>query len=144
MRYAVGVGGNLGDVPAAAVRAEALLAPAIAVERRTPFQRTPALRLPGAPPQPDYWNALWIVATALGPHSLLDQLLAAERACGRTRVARWAPRTLDLDLIMAEDGRACATAALTLPHPRWRERPFVAGPLRELVPEWLRAGAGTG
>ncbi|MFM2090711.1 MAG: hypothetical protein RLZZ127_1200, partial [Planctomycetota bacterium] len=126
------LGGNLGDVPATAERAARLLAPLVTVVARSRWHRTAAV----GPVQPDFWNAAWIVATDLGPHQLLDRLLAVETACGRARGVRWGPRTLDLDLILAADGRTVATPVLTLPHPRWRERAFVLAPLVEIAAGW--------
>jgi len=54
---------------------------------------------------------------------------------GRTRSARNAPRTLDLDLI-AHGRIVSGDPALTLPHPRAHERLFVMGPLAEIAPDW--------
>ncbi len=131
-RFALALGGNLGDVPATAERAAILLAPLVRVVARSAWHRT----APVGPAQPDFWNAAWIVATDLGPHQLLDRLLAVETACGRARGVRWGPRTLDLDLILAADGRTVATPVLTLPHPRWTERAFVLAPLAEIAADW--------
>ncbi|MCD0167227.1 2-amino-4-hydroxy-6-hydroxymethyldihydropteridine diphosphokinase, partial [Deinococcus sp. 12RED42] len=57
-----------------------------------------------------------------------------EAQAGRERHERWAARTLDLDLITYAD-LTCDDPALTLPHPRAWERPFVLGPLRDLNPD---------
>lgn len=134
MRYAIGIGGNLGDVPAQAARARTLLAgEGVAVEAEAPWLATAPV---GGPPQPDFRNSAWIVATTLGPHALLDVLRRAETACGRTREVRWGPRTLDLDLLLAEDGTVVDSPILTLPHPRLHERAFVLLPLAAIAPEW--------
>jgi 2-amino-4-hydroxy-6-hydroxymethyldihydropteridine diphosphokinase len=85
--------------------------------------------------QPWYVNAVAAVETALAPAALLEALLALEGRFGRRRGARNAARTLDLDLL-DYDGRRCATARLTLPHPRLHERRFVLAPLAEIAPEW--------
>jgi 2-amino-4-hydroxy-6-hydroxymethyldihydropteridine diphosphokinase len=134
MRYAVGVGGNLGEVRAAAAHARALLAAeGVAVAAEAPWIRTvPA----GGPPQPDYWNSAWLVEASYGPHVLLDLLRAAETACGRTRAVPCGPRTLDLDILLAEDGRTVATPRLHLPHPRLHLRDFVLLPLAAIAPHW--------
>lgn len=42
------------------------------------------------------------------------------------------PRPIDLDIVFYEDGDM-DTQRLTIPHPRWRERPFVLGPLADLA-----------
>ena len=94
-------------------------------------------------PQPDYVNAVAALDTALAPDALLDHLLAIERAAGRERAAtRWAPRTLDLDLLLYGDERR-ADSRLTLPHPGAHQRPFVIHPLAEIAPAASIPGHGT-
>jgi 2-amino-4-hydroxy-6-hydroxymethyldihydropteridine diphosphokinase len=95
----------------------------------------------GAASVPDYWNAVCTVETALGPSRLLSALHCIEAAAGRTRPHRWAPRTLDLDLLVHGD-RVIEGPRLTLPHPRLAERPFVLQPLLELAPEASVPGWG--
>jgi 2-amino-4-hydroxy-6-hydroxymethyldihydropteridine diphosphokinase len=86
-------------------------------------------------PQPDYVNAVAMLATALPPRALLARLLALERRQGRWRDAatpRNAARSLDLDLLLYGRLRL-ATRALTLPHPRMHERAFVLRPLADVA-----------
>jgi 2-amino-4-hydroxy-6-hydroxymethyldihydropteridine diphosphokinase len=54
-----------------------------------------------------------------------------ERRHGRTRVERWGPRPLDLDLLLFGDS-VIDEPGLTVPHPRMWERPFVMIPLAEV------------
>lgn len=82
-------------------------------------------------PQPDYLNAVVAGVTTLGPHELLQALLAIERERGRTRESFRASRTLDLDLILYGD-EVIDTPELTVPHPRYQERQFVTKPLSEV------------
>ena len=82
-------------------------------------------------PQPDYLNAVVAGTTTLGPHELLEALLAIERERGRTRESFRASRTLDLDLILYGD-EVIDTPELTVPHPRYLERQFVTRPLSEV------------
>lgn len=134
MRYAVGVGGNLGDVRSSARKARELLAAdGVLVEAEAPWIATAPV---GGPVQPPFLNSAWVVATGFGPHGLLDALRRAESACGRVREVRWGPRTLDLDLLLAEDGSIVDTPVLTLPHPRLHERAFVLVPLAAVAPAW--------
>jgi 2-amino-4-hydroxy-6-hydroxymethyldihydropteridine diphosphokinase len=134
MRYAIGVGGNLGDVPATAARARGLLhAEGVTVAAEAPWLTTEPV---GGPAQPRFQNTAWIVATALGPHQLLAILQRTETACGRVRTVRWGPRTLDLDLLLAEDGTIVRSAVLELPHPRLHERLFVLTPLAAIAADW--------
>ena len=132
MHYALGVGSNLGDRHGLVTRAEALLIAdgTVAMVARSTAQVT----VPIGGPRGQEWflNVVWIVATDLGPHSLLHHMQAIETACGRTRSVRWGPRTLDLDLLARADGLCVVTPVLTLPHPLLAERPFVTMPLAEL------------
>ena len=82
-------------------------------------------------PQPDYLNAVVAGLTTLGPHELLQALLAIERERGRKRESFRASRTLDLDLILYGDA-VIDTPDLTVPHPRYKERQFVTKPLAEV------------
>lgn len=88
----------------------------------------------GGPTQPDYLNAVAIVATELAPRELLAVCQEAEERAGRVREVRWGPRTLDLDVVSFDDVTS-DDPVLTLPHPRAHERAFVLAPWAELDPE---------
>lgn len=62
----------------------------------------------------------------------------AETAAGRQRDVRWGPRTLDVDVVVA-DGE---DPALVLPHPRAHERAFVLVPWLDLDPDAELPGHG--
>ena len=79
--------------------------------------------------------------TELPPRAILERLLAVELALGRTRGARWGPRTIDLDLLLYGDV-VLDEPDLTVPHPRLAERRFVLEPLAELAPELVVPGRG--
>jgi 2-amino-4-hydroxy-6-hydroxymethyldihydropteridine diphosphokinase len=91
---------------------------------------------------PDYVNAVALVAPgSLAPMGLLQALQSVEQAFGRRRGLRNAPRTLDLDLLAY--GRCIMDSpALTLPHPRLRERDFVLGPLCDILEAWRHPATG--
>ena len=91
--------------------------------------------------QPWYLNAAAMVATSLDPHALLAELLAIEQAMGRRRSVRWAPRTLDLDLLLFDD-LVLQSERLTVPHPGIAQRAFVLQPLMELAPQLTIPGLG--
>jgi len=82
--------------------------------------------------QPMFLNMVVGFQTTLSPEELLAALLKVEIKFGRTRLERWGPRTLDLDLLAYEGARR-ATRDLELPHPRMLQRSFVLVPLRELL-----------
>ena len=94
--------------------------------------------------QPDYVNAVAMLATALAPRALLARLSALERRQGRRRDESSPPnaaRSLDLDLLLYGRLRL-DTRALTLPHPRMHERAFVLRPLADVAPAATIPGRG--
>ncbi len=94
-------------------------------------------------PQPDYVNAVAVLATALAPRALLGRLHAIERRHRRTRLQgeRNAPRTLDLDLLLFGRLRT-RLAQLAIPHPRMHTRAFVLRPLTDIAPVVVIPGRG--
>jgi 2-amino-4-hydroxy-6-hydroxymethyldihydropteridine diphosphokinase len=86
----------------------------------------------GTAEQPLYLNAVAVGWSDRPARELLEALLAIERAFGRTRPAPLAPRTLDLDLVLAGDDEL-DEPGLSVPHPRFRDRVFVLGPLTEVA-----------
>lgn len=86
-------------------------------------------------PQPDFLNTAAIGATALAPDHVLAAGKALELAAGRRRGRRFAPRPLDVDLLLYGD-RVSAAPELTLPHPGLPRRRFVLLPLAEIAPGW--------
>ena len=88
----------------------------------------------GGPPQPDYLNAVLIVATGLGPPGLLAATQGIEAEFGRVRgpgTERFGPRTLDIDIISYAE-EISGDPVLTLPHPRAHERAFVLAPWHDI------------
>ena len=136
MRYAVAVGSNRGNREAVIDQAADVLAATgdVQVEHRSRLIETAPVG--GPPGQGAFLNGAWIVTTALGPHQLLHRLQAVEHALGRTRTIANGPRTIDLDLLLAEDGTTCHSTVLELPHPRLHQRAFVLVPLAEIAGDW--------
>jgi len=133
IRAFVALGSNLGDRAAnlnAAI--ERLLEAGVDVVRVSRFYENPAVGGPAG--SPDFLNAVAEVRTTLEPHALLDRLLAVEAELGRVRTVRWAPRTIDLDIILYAD-RVIQSPRLTVPHPQMHLREFVLAPLAEIAPE---------
>ena len=81
-----------------------------------------------------FLNMVARVRTDHPPLTVLDRLLAIERATGRVRARRNEPRVLDLDLLLLGDLHV-SHSRLVLPHPRMWERRFVLAPLEELAPD---------
>lgn len=84
--------------------------------------------------QPWFHNTVAEILTDLAPLELLQILQRVEQGLGRVREVRWGPRTIDLDILLFEDGRVIDTSDLQVPHPRITQRAFVLEPLLELNP----------
>lgn len=78
-----------------------------------------------------FLNEVAVFDTSLDAQEFSRQMHAIEDALGRRRTIKNGPRTIDIDLIDFS-GLVIDTPELKLPHPRWRERPFVTIPLAEL------------
>lgn len=99
----------------------------------------------GGVAQQDFYNAILIVSDpAVDSRQWLRLGLELEAAAERVREVRWGPRTLDVDVIVCDDGRGddgnyqtiCSdNPELTLPHPRAHERAFVLMPWLEVEPD---------
>ena len=132
-RVAIALGSNLGNRDAAL---------AFAIERLSSFLSD--LRVSeivetwpvgeNAEGQNLYLNAAAVGETNLSGRDVLDALLAIEADFGRERSHLNAPRTLDLDLILLGEA-IIVEPGLEVPHPRFRERFFVLGPLAEVAPD---------
>lgn len=129
--YVIGLGANLGSRRANLEAALALLAASLRVTRCSPIYES----APVGPPQPDYLNAAVRVQSELDAHALLARLLAIESLLGRERSAaeRWGPRTLDLDVLWAE--QPVHSESLVIPHAHLGERWFALAPLLDVAPE---------
>lgn len=87
-----------------------------------------------------YLNAVLIVETTREVELLRRDLANIENGAGRVRGSdKFAPRTLDIDILYAGDEKL-ATATLNVPHPRWAERRFVVQPLADVRPALVLPG----
>lgn len=103
----------------------------------------------GDPDQPDYLNAIVLVADdGDDPWSWLRLAHRLETGAGRNRDPgrRFGPRSLDVDVIsvLDADGRpvTCAHPELTVPHPRAHLRAFVLRPWFDIQPYAVLPGHG--
>ena len=128
----VALGSNLGDRVAHFAAARAALAglPGTALVAASAVEETAPL---GGMEQPPYLNQMVRLRTTLSPRELLEACQAIERASGRTREAggRWAPRTLDLDIVLYGEHRV-SEPGLSIPHPGLPHRDFWQRELAEL------------
>lgn len=95
-------------------------------------------------PQDDYINAVAWLECDLEPTSLLLELQSIEHAYyrRREREQRWAPRTLDLDIILFGN-RQIDDSHLSVPHPEFANRRFVLEPMLEIDGDRFVPGFGS-
>lgn len=133
----VALGSNLGDRLGHLQAAVAALAATrgIDVTAVSSVYENPAQTSSPGDEQPAFLNAVVALSTTLDPWALLQRLFEIEAARGRIRSGstRWAPRTLDLDLL-AHGDLSVEEPGLVLPHPRLAERRFVLQPLVDVAP----------
>jgi 2-amino-4-hydroxy-6-hydroxymethyldihydropteridine diphosphokinase/dihydropteroate synthase len=140
----LGLGSNLGDRRGNLARALAMLpSHGVTVQRVSPVVESPAMLPDDAPAdwnQP-FLNLVASCSTGRTPADVLAALKLIERELGRTDRGRWAPRPIDLDILLW--GReTLATPLLTVPHPGISERAFVLAPLAALAPQLTIPGGG--
>ena len=95
----------------------------------------------GGADQPPYLNAAAVGRSAAAPVELLRRFLAIEHEAGRQRPFAQAPRTLDIDLILAGE-LIVQRPDLEVPHPRFRRRRFVLEPLAAIAPDLVDPVSG--
>lgn len=138
MHCFIGLGSNLGNRLAQLEAAGKALAACPAVSNLTagPVFATPALLPPNAPEgwNIPYLNSVVALDWAGTPQALLQTLKNIEAALGRAAAARWAPRTLDLDILLFGD-QSVETADLHIPHVGLLKRSFVLDPLLHCAPD---------
>ena len=88
-----------------------------------------------------YLNCVVSVETSLTPAVLLARLQAIETGLGRTRppgtpeAQRFAPRSLDIDILLYDDSVLSVPDDLHIPHLLLHERGFVLRPLADVAPD---------
>ena len=134
MRVFLGLGSNLGDRQGRLRAALAGLPDVVAIS--PVYESEPV----GGPPQGPFLNAVVELDTDRPPRELLQLARELEEKAGRTRIERFGPRTLDVDILLI--GRlAIDEPDLVVPPPRMWQRRFVVAPLADLAPDLVPAGA---
>jgi 2-amino-4-hydroxy-6-hydroxymethyldihydropteridine diphosphokinase/dihydropteroate synthase len=145
MAIYLGLGSNLGDRHDNLRRALAALAEtAIDIVEVSPVVESPAMLPAGATVD---WNRPFLNLVAhcrstLAPQQLLDAAKQIESRLGRADDRRWAPRPIDIDILLYDD-RLLDSSALRIPHPGLAAREFFLTPLAALDPGLVIPGLGT-
>ena len=132
MRCGIALGSNVGDRLAYLRAGRSKLAFFADLTMISPVYHTEPVDCSGS----WYLNAVVELETDIDPENLLQKLQQIEQEEGRPAShGRNEPRTLDLDLLYADD-LTLNTPTLTLPHPRMTQRRFVLQPLADIRPEF--------
>lgn len=91
--------------------------------------------------QPDFLNQVIEISTLHDPYALLKILLEIEENMGRSRIEKWAPRLIDLDILYF-NSNIIKEEGLTVPHPYLHERRFTLQPLAEILPDFVHPVIG--
>lgn len=130
----IGIGSNLGDRRGHCREAiDRLAQTGCAILATSSFLETEPWGLSN---QPLFLNAAVVIETDLAPHDLLAHLLGIESVMGRVRKDRWAPRCIDLDILLYDDV-VLQSDELTIPHPHLHERAFALEPLAEIASDMI-------
>jgi 2-amino-4-hydroxy-6-hydroxymethyldihydropteridine diphosphokinase len=127
----IALGSNMGDKIGTCRRAIDLLGKAGRVSKVSSFYSTEPV---GYTDQEDFVNAVVEIRTQLSPSELLACCHVIEDELGRSRLVRWGPRTIDLDILLYGD-QVIDDRELTIPHPLMTTRAFVLIPLSEIAPQ---------
>ena len=132
MTYYLGLGGNLGEKIKnlrAAIESIKKI-DGVKLLQISSFYETAAW---GVENQPDYLNACIKISADIEPLKLLEELQKIEIALGRVRKEHWGARTVDIDILLADDLKINCER-LQIPHKFLFERDFVLIPLAEIFP----------
>lgn len=136
---AIGLGANLGNRFESFRKAIALLSQSLLKDIRISVCYETAAVLPAnAPAHWDlpYLNVVLVGRATCSPFTLLQELKKIEQQLGRAASEHWAPRIIDLDILLWGD-ECFVSEQLTIPHPQLLNRWFALMPLAQLEPQWL-------
>jgi 2-amino-4-hydroxy-6-hydroxymethyldihydropteridine diphosphokinase len=145
-RVYLSLGSNLGDRLdrlRAAVRSLRETEQIAVVDASPLYESEPWEEEPGRTEHERRWylNCVVAIDTALPPRTLLRRLQAIEDRLGRVRpegtpeARRFAPRTLDIDILFYGDEVISGPDDLHVPHLLLAERAFVLRPLADVAPD---------
>lgn len=129
----VAFGSNLGDRRAAILTAAGETGRVLSDFRLSPLIETTPVGV-GLQRDPLFLNAVGVGTSSDAVRGIFEALREIESLGGRVRSTLGAPRTIDVDLILA-GAEIVHDPDLQVPHPRFRDRLFVLQPLAELAPD---------
>lgn len=135
----LGIGTNCGDRLANLRQALTHLqaSPNITVHHVSPVYESDAMLPDNAPKawNQGFFNAAISCSTTLSPFELLKLVKDIERRLGRIDTTHWAPRIIDIDILMWGT-QQINTEELVIPHYGLYDRPFALWPIMDLYSNW--------
>jgi 2-amino-4-hydroxy-6-hydroxymethyldihydropteridine diphosphokinase/dihydropteroate synthase len=139
MAIVIGLGSNLNQPLQQLRRAcKQLIIAGVSIKAYSNIYQTQPLLPENAPSNwadKAYLNAAVMIETRLSPNELLQVLKKIEREMGRQSAERWAPRVIDLDVLLFNDV-VMQEPHLQLPHPGLHQRIFAMKPLLDVLPTY--------
>jgi len=86
--------------------------------------------------QSSFYNQVIEIETTLTALELMERILSIEREMGRTRMKKWEPRIIDIDILFFSD-EIIESKNLRIPHQHLHERRFILEPLNEIMPDFI-------
>lgn len=133
-----GLGSNLGDRENYLQKAAGALHQVLGIETQSSIYAAEPWGVIG---QPEFLNMVVGCRTDRPLDGLLYIALEIENELGRVRDNRWQPRSIDIDIILA-DGETAQTPELTVPHHYLAQRRFALLPLAEIAPQTMHPTLG--
>jgi len=143
-RIVFGLGSNLGDKNfylENSVRALENQLSLVAIKKSSIF-KNPAMLLPNSPPQ---WNQEFfnialsadIDLEKFPPQKILEIVKKIEKEIGRKERERWAPREIDIDILLIENLKIEIPGQLIIPHYDLFNRDFFLCTVKEIEPNFI-------
>lgn len=142
-RIIFGLGSNLGDrnfylnYAAAALESKLLLTDV----KKSQALKNPAMLLPNSPKEWDceFLNIALsadVDLTEFPPEKILEIIKEIEKALERQDHERWAPRQIDIDILLIEKTEIDLEEKLKIPHYDLENRDFFIKTMEEIEPNW--------
>ena len=143
MELYLGLGSNLGDRRTnLSIALDRLQEFELTVKRISPVIESPALLPENSPAEWDtpFLNLAAECETQASPETIKNWIDEIEHALGRTSGPRWAPRPVDIDILLWGNS-ILETERLTIPHRDIKKRNFVLTPMVALKPRLVLPGS---
>lgn len=144
-RIVFGLGSNLGDRLENLEKAVKLMEKKLELSniKSSEIFQNKAMLLDGSPPEwdIDFFNiavSADIDLEKFNPEKILEIIKNIEKEIGREVRQRWAPREIDIDILLIEDLKIHIDHKLTIPHSGLFERDFFVKTVAEIEEELLK------